>query len=195
MTIVPPVTSPAMMSAACDIVSPDAENRAGANRDGRRELEAMYRSQAPRLVQYFKLRFRGREDPEDLVQEVFARLAAGRPFGELRDPQHYLKRILRNFLIDRNRRSKTAPEFVSMDGVEAPVPPDQSHAIEVAQMQDRYRAAVDALPPRTREVFLMHRADELSVKKIAEQLCISSRTVEWHIGEAIYRIGKALDVR
>lgn len=161
--------------------------------DDRHDLEAVYRTQAPRLARYFKFRFRGLEDPEDLVQDVFARLAAGRPLPELRDPEGYFKRILRNFLIDRNRKHRRQPVFTSMEGVEPGIEPDQAHGIEVKQMQELYRAAVDALPPRTREVFLLHRVEELSVKVIAGQLGISTRTVEWHIGEAILRIGKALN--
>lgn len=161
--------------------------------DDRRDLEAVYRTEAPRLARYFKFRFRGQEDPDDLVQDVFARLAAGRPLAELRDPEGYFKRTLRNFLIDRNRKRRRQPIFTSMEGVEPGMEPDQAHAIEVKQMQELYRAAVDALPPRTREVFLLHRVEELSVKVIARQLGISTRTVEWHIGEAILRIGKALN--
>ena len=44
-----------------------------------------------------------------------------------------------------------------------------------------------------REVFLLHRVDGLSYKDIALQLGISVRTVEWHIAEAIVRIGRGLD--
>ncbi|MCW2338179.1 RNA polymerase sigma-70 factor (ECF subfamily) [Sphingobium sp. B2D3A] len=158
-----------------------------------KDLAAMYRSEAPRLARYFQLRFQGREDPDDLVQELFARLAAGRPFEELRDPTGYLKRIMRNFLIDRNRRQRGVPGFVPMDGIEPAVPPEQAHEIEMKQTRERYRAAVDALPPRTREVFLMHRVEEQSVKIIAERLGISTRTVEWHLAQAIIRIGQALE--
>lgn len=60
-------------------------------------------------------------------------------------------------------------------------------------MREQYRASVDALPPRTREVFKLHRIDGLQYKEIAERLDISVRTVEWHIAEAIVRIGEALD--
>lgn len=183
------------MRPTCDVASTDAGRQDNDPADNQPDLESMYRKESPRLARYFKVRFRGIEDPDDLVQEVFTRLAAGRPFGELRDPQRYLKRILRNFLIDRNRKNRTAPGFISMEGVEPSVPPDQAHAIEVKQMREQYRFAVDALPPRTREVFLLHRVEELSVKVIAERLGISTRTVEWHIGEAILRIGKALERR
>jgi len=153
----------------------------------------MYRSEAPRLARYFQLRFRGREDPDDLVQELFMRLAAGRPFEELNDPTGYLKRIMRNLLIDRNRRLGRVPGFVPMDGIDPAVPPEQCHEMEMTQMRERYRAAVEALPPRTRDVFLLHRVDEVSVKIIADRLGISTRTVEWHIAQAVLRIGEALD--
>lgn len=183
------------MRSSCDVAPADANRRDDEPGDDRSDLETMYREESPRLARYFKARFRGSEDPDDLVQELFAKLAAGRPFGELRNPQSYLKRILRNFLIDRNRKIRNAPGFVSMEGIEPSVPPDQAHAIEVKEMRERYRSAVDALPPRTREVFLMHRVEDLSVKVIAEQLGISTRTVEWHIGDAILKIGKALEIR
>lgn len=153
----------------------------------------MYQSEAPRLARYFELRFRGREDPDDLVQELFVRLAAGRPFEELRDPTGYLTRIMRNLLIDRNRKLRNVPGFIPMDGIEPAVPPDQTHEIEMRQTRDRYRHAVDGLPPRTRQVFLLHRVEEQSVRTIAEQLGISTRTVEWHIAQAVLRIGKALE--
>jgi len=166
----------------------------GANGNlSRRQLEAIYRAQAPGLARYIRARFRGAEDPQDLVQEIFTRFAGGRPIAELRDPEAYLKRILRNFLITRKKRLDRHPTFVSLDGVEPAIPPAQAHAIELSDMHARYRACVDALPPRTREVFLLHRAEELGVKRIAEQLGISSRTVEWHIAQAIRRLGEALE--
>jgi RNA polymerase sigma-70 factor (ECF subfamily) len=177
-------------------IDPVSEPRDGAHDErcaSDQQLEEVYRAQAPGLARYFRARFRGQEDPDDMVQDLFARLAAGRPLRELRNPQAYFKRILRNYLIDRNRRLRRAPLMLPLDGVQPAVPPDQSHAIEVKQLQDRYRAGVDALPPRTREVFLMHRVEETSVKAIADQLGISSRTVEWHLAQAIMKIGEVLE--
>lgn len=157
------------------------------------QLDAVYRAQAPGLARYLRARFRNADDIDDMVQDVFTRLAGRRAIGELDHPEAYLRRILRNFLIDRNRRATTRPVFVPLEGSEPATPPDQSHAIEVAQMQERYRTTVDGLPPRTREVFLLHRAQETSVKEIAAQLGISTRTVEWHLAQAILRIREALE--
>lgn len=63
---------------------------------------------------------------------------------------------------------------------------------ELNQMRERYRLAIDGLPPRTKEVYLLHRVEELGYRQIAEQLSISIRTVEWHVAEAITRIGKSI---
>ncbi|WP_404337875.1 RNA polymerase sigma factor [Sphingomonas sp. MMS12-HWE2-04] len=156
-------------------------------------LETIYREQAPRLSRFLRARFRGAEDCDDMVQDVFARLAGGRSLVELRNPEAYLKRILRNFLIDRKRRLDTRPQFIDIDQAELSVRAEQGDGLEVAQMQQRYRALVDQLPPRTRQVFLLHRAEGKSVRDIGAHLEISTRTVEWHISEAIGRIARELD--
>ena len=71
-----------------------------------------------------------------------------------------------------------------------PIAPDV--AAEVSDMRERYRKAIDGLPPRTKEVYLLHRAEELGYRQIADQLGISIRTVEWHVAQAIVRINKSI---
>lgn len=71
-----------------------------------------------------------------------------------------------------------------------PIAPDV--AAEVSDMHDRYRKAVDGLPPKTRQVYLLSRADDLDYRQIAEQLGISIRTVEWHVAQAIVYISKSI---
>ena len=161
---------------------------------GWRQLEAVYRVEAPRLVRMLRGKLRGAEDPRDILQEAFARLAGSRSGEPLRNPEAYLQRIVRNLLIDRSRRSATTPVHVSItDEMQFAVPAEQSYALEVSQMREQYRAIVATLPPRTRQVFLLHRVEELQYIEIAARLEISVRTVEWHISEAISQIGKALN--
>lgn len=163
---------------------------------GRRQLEAVYRVEAPRLARMLRGRLNGAEDSRDILQEAFARLAGSRPGSALRNPEAYLQRIVRNLLIDRSRRTATLPVHVPItEEIQIAVPPDQAYAIEVSQMREQYRAVVAALPPRTREVFLLHRVDDLQYIEIAERLEISVRTVEWHISQAISKIGTALEHR
>lgn len=160
----------------------------------RRRIEAVYRAEAPRLTRMLRGRLRGADDARDILHDAFARLVGSRPGTALHNPEAYLQRIIRNLLIDRSRRSAKKPAHLPItDEMEFAVPPDQEYAIEVSQMREQYRAIVAALPPRTRQVFLLHRVDELQYIEIAARLEISVRTVEWHISEALSQIGKALE--
>jgi len=45
--------------------------------------------------------------------------------------------------------------------------------------------AIDKLPPRCREIFIMSRIDNLKTAEIAEKLDLSGRTVETQISKAL----------
>jgi RNA polymerase sigma-70 factor (ECF subfamily) len=170
---------------------PDQSPVGGGN--GQARFDVLYREQAPRLRRWLDARLRSSEEANDLVQDAFTRLLGSGARECLRQPEAFLHRIVRNLLIDRSRRLSNRTPHVPIDDANAPsTRPTQADAIELAQMRERYRAAVDALPSRTRQVFVMHRVESLGYKEIATQLGISIRTVEWHVGEALLRIGKDL---
>jgi RNA polymerase sigma-70 factor (ECF subfamily) len=159
-----------------------------------RLVDLLYRDHAPQLRRRLRARLGSSEEANDLVHDAFARLLGARSLDRLSEPGAFLNRIVRNLLIDRSRRLATrAAHFAIGEDLDIAVPPDQSEAIEVEQMRHRYREVVASLPDRMREVFVLHRVEELSYKEIAARLDISVRTVEWHIAEAIVRISKGLD--
>ena len=171
---------------------PDAERDSpAANAE---QLALLYREQAPALRRRVRARLRSSEEASDIVQDAFARLFAAGARQVLRQPEAFLNRIVRNLLIDRARRRANQAVHVPIDGSDEPmVRPNQEDGIELEELRMRYREAVEALPERMREVFLLHRVQELSYKAIAERLEISHRTVEWHVAEAIIRIGRDLE--
>lgn len=159
-----------------------------------RHVDSLYRDRAGPLQRRIRAQVGSPEEASDLVQEAFSRLLGARGGSPLRNPGAFLNRIVRNLLIDRSRRNSVRPPHVALElDSDVAIQPDQGQALELDQMRQRYREIVDALPPRTREVFLLHRVEELGYREIADRLDISIRTVEWHIAQAIYRIGKELD--
>ena len=154
-------------------------------------FESLYRDEAPRLQRRLRATLRSAEDARDVVQDAFARLLGTRTLP--REPVAFLNRIVRNLVIDRSRRQSARGSELPLDDENEPrVEPTQSDAIELEQTRAQYRASVEALPRRTREVFLLHRVEGLAYKDIAALLGISIRTVEWHVAEAIVRIGRDL---
>lgn len=66
-------------------------------------------------------------------------------------------------------------------------------ALAADDMLRRYEDAIAGLPDRTRTIFLLHRADDLTYRQIARRLGVTLWTVEYHMKRAIVHLGRMLD--
>jgi RNA polymerase sigma-70 factor (ECF subfamily) len=160
----------------------------------RSTLDLAFRQESPSLLSYFGRRV-GHEAAPDMLQEVFTRAAGSPQAGKLNNPAAFLRRVARNLLIDRSRRRKADNVilFPLDEQRHAASMPEQEHGLLARDLMRLYDQAVDALPVKTRRVFLMHRVDELSYRAIHERLGISVATVEYHMMKALAHIARAVD--
>jgi RNA polymerase sigma-70 factor (ECF subfamily) len=122
---------------------------------------------------------------EDLVQDVFFSVWQRR---EALDPQQslraYLYKATRNEALkhlDRQERWPRAQREVRERSLRGQPGEKMQHNELKAEMWK----ALDALPDRRREVFLLSRRHELTYAEIAELLDISVKTVETQMGRAL----------
>lgn len=158
------------------------------------DLATTFRTEQRKLLRYFRRRAT-QDQAADLVQEVFVRAASSSQLGKLANPAGFVKRIARNLLIDRARRSaaNNVVFFPIDEQRDLAVAPEQEHALEATDLLRIYDHAVGGLPEKTRRVFLMHRVDEYSYREIHEQLGISIATVEYHMIKALRHIARHVD--
>ena len=171
--------------------------------DGREPLEEpevvnpavhLFQAEGPRLSRYFRRHLSAPDDAPDLVQEAFARLLRATATRVIDNPAAYLQRIARNLLFKKVRGgSETLPLTAPEAANALRSPAEQGRNLEAEQLMLAYQAALAALPPRTRQVFQLHRVEELSYREIAARLDIKLRTVEWHMTEALFRIRRSID--
>jgi RNA polymerase sigma-70 factor (family 1) len=137
------------------------------------------------------------DEADDLVHDLFARLWERWRDLPVDDLKSYLYTSARNRALshlkhraveDRWRRSHEGPVPVA-DGP-AP-PPDPERELLAAETGAAVQRAVDALPPRQREVMLRRWAGE-SHERIATALGISPNTVSEHITRAMARLRDTL---
>ncbi len=103
-------------------------------------------------------------------------------------PRAFVYRVASNLAVDylrrrQSRRHDVAPERVAED--EHPTTPSPE-----AHWQERERLAllmqaIDELPARCREVFILRRFENLHQAEIAERLGISRNMVEKHMRRAL----------
>jgi RNA polymerase sigma-70 factor (ECF subfamily) len=117
---------------------------------------------------------------DDLVQEVLANLHGRQKDTEIENIQGYLFTVAANALARRYRKMPGPPDDPSGEQTRTdPISPER-----ILIGQQRLAAALDVirgLPPRTQQVFVLHRFEEMTYARIAAQLGISISAVEKHI--------------
>ena len=125
---------------------------------------------------------------EDLVQDSFIKawnaIDCGDDIGSLKS---YLYRVVRNECISYLRRQKGNIDI-------ADIPDISDEAVDTSERDARLWRAIDSLPDKCREVFLLSKRDGFSNDEIAEELGISVKTVKNQMTKAYSRLRDALSV-
>jgi len=120
---------------------------------------------------------------EDIVQEVFTRIWERRQdLIGTEEVRYYLFTAVRNNCISQMRKDKKR-DIIDWDDGSVWYTQDKEDSVK------DYRAliqkAIEGLPPRCREVFLLSRLSNMTYKEIAGSLDISEKTVENQMGKAL----------
>lgn len=121
---------------------------------------------------------------EDIAQDSFtAYLEKLNKGDKIENVKAYLYATARNKSIDY---LKEQTSFISLSvpaNLEETLTDDEAE--ECSCIEARMWTAIDALPERCREVFLLHKRDGMKYKDIAERFHISVNTVDNHISKAL----------
>ena len=127
---------------------------------------------------------RSTEDAEDVVRDCLTdflerSLLAERP----ENVKSYLYIMVRNRCLDTLRRDSHIDRSLSAEEFDESIA--ESEYEEASFIEARMWTAIDSLPERCREVFLMSKRDGLKYEEIADELGISVNTVRNQISKAL----------
>jgi RNA polymerase sigma-70 factor (ECF subfamily) len=162
--------------------------------DARPALLAAYLERRDELVRFFTRRLKSGAAAEDLVQDIYLRIATVEPGVEVRNAAGYLYRLGSNLMLDKIRserrravrdhnwrdshRTLLGAEEVSED-------PPADNTVAARQRLEAVVAIVRDLPEQTQRVFRMHKFDGQSHSEVAQTLGISRSAVEKHCMAAL----------
>lgn len=156
------------------------------------DLARLFASEAPRLLRRLR-RFRGRVEPEDVVQRAFAKLLEV-DGDEMKDPKAYLTQLTRNLAIDEVRRQDRAP----VSSVPANRLETQSLDLSPEEMLiegERFAfmmGVVLNLPEKERSALLLAKLGGLSHEEIAAKLGCSRHSVPRYLARALAACTEAM---
>lgn len=164
--------------------------------DTRARLDGLARRYYGPLASFFRKRARNSEEVEDLVQQVFLRLAQSPQFDEIRNPDGYIFQTAANALKDQARRRSvqqrfTAQQLHESDAQRTDFSPER--VLLGREAMSKVAGALRQLPERTRDVFVLRCFEGLKCAEIAQLLGISVRAVEKHMAKALSHLSRALD--
>ena len=130
-------------------------------------------------------------DLDDVVQESYLRIWKARAAQPINSAKAFLFTIARHLALNTLRRERRSPIVPVKDLTRlfvADHTPDASAAAALTQEIDLLVAAIAALPPRCREIFILRRLRGVPQKEIAACLGVSEQTVQVQAVRGLRRV-------
>jgi RNA polymerase sigma factor (sigma-70 family) len=147
------------------------------------------------LKGYLRGTFPSVRDIDDIVQESYVRIWKARGAHPIQSAKAFLFKVARHVALDLVRRNKTS-RIDALGGSSAlrviDDGPDPRDTASIREKLDLLADAVVSLPPRCREVIILHKIKGLSQKEVAAKLGLSERTVENHCQSGVKRCERYL---
>lgn len=143
------------------------------------DIHALYRSHHGWLVGLLRRKLGDIDNAADLAQDTFIRLLTAKDCGCLREPRAYLTTISSRLTAQYFRRRALERAYLEalahLPEEAAPSPENQLLMIEALTAVS---LVLEALPERTREIFLLSQLDGLTYSAIASRLGITVNVVQ-----------------
>jgi RNA polymerase sigma factor (sigma-70 family) len=149
------------------------------------------------IARYLRARGAG-EHAEDLLQELWIKVAAMPAEIDVADPTSYLFRMAHNLMLDRHRAGRRRSDrdhqyhaISDLTGAGHDPSPLPDRALIAKQRLAEIDRVLKSLGERTDYIFRRHRVDEVPQREIASELGITLSAVEKHLQKA-YRAVRAV---
>jgi len=156
-----------------------------------------YLSKREDLVRFLTARLRSASAAEDLVQDLYLRVAGLDLVEPIDNPSAYLYRLASNLMLDRLRSDRRSvardgawlqTRRIEMGGESVADEPSPEQAAYGRQRLAVAAQAIADLPPKTRRAFELHKLQGLTQEETAQELGVSRKTVEKQISTALQRL-------
>ena len=162
----------------------------------RARLDELARRYYAPLASFFRKRTRSAPEAEDLVQQVFLRLAQYQELGDIRNADGYIFQTAANTLKDHYRHNAVRERFAAEQPDVAGAGSSDFSPERVLQGREavaQLAQALRQLPERTRDILMLRCFEGLKHAEIARLQGISTRAVEKHMARALAHLSQALE--
>ena len=143
------------------------------------------------LYKFLYYKYGAENNPEDLMQEAFAKLWANCAKVSPEKAKSFLFTVANNQMLNDLARKKTVLNY-QKEHMNEPADVSPQYVLEEVEYMNRLQQALADLSEEQRVAFMMNRVDGLKHREIAERLGISQNAVEKRIYKAVENLQKKL---
>lgn len=130
---------------------------------------------------------------EEIVQDLFTELWDKRAHLLLRSVHvhlpSYLNRAVKNRILNHLRSKIYDQKYWMYCRQHLPLSENSAHELaEYNDLEDKLNSAMDELPDKTREIFVLHKLKGVPVLQISRQLKLSEKTVGYHLTKSVKQL-------
>ena len=130
-------------------------------------------------------RLKSHDDAKDIVQEVFTHIWINRQHTHIENLPAYLHVAIRNRVLRFISKQKTTHSFFEILDTIAERNSCADSPLLWKEFMQAYEALLQSLPPKRQKIFRLRYEENLSTKKISDQMGISRKTVQNQLGKAV----------
>ena len=160
------------------------------------DLVQVYIEKRLNLLRYFTLRLNSPAAAEDILQDIYVRLATA-DIGAVDNPTAFLYRLGTNLMLDRVKQQRRAQirddawhssRSTRAGGEDVVDDPPADEVVSGRQRLEKLMVALEQLPQQRKTAFRLHKLEGLSHAATAATMGISRSAVEKHIIAALRQL-------
>jgi RNA polymerase sigma factor (sigma-70 family) len=166
--------------------------------EGSAFARAVYDRHDSELRRYLRRRLAMAADVDDMIQEIYVRIARYPAPDAVLNTQAFVMTIAANLLRDRFASTARRRHDLQMPFEEADVAcnrPSLERQLEAEQTLALVMEALNELKTKTRDALILHRFRNLTYPEIAERMGLSTSMVQKHINRALAHITRKLKIK
>lgn len=158
------------------------------------EIERLFRDHNTALLRFISARLGSEQEAREIAQEAYVQLLRLNQPEAVSYLRAFLFKTAANLVVDRLRQRGRRSHVGSSGNLDLAVF-ELSPERQVGSEQEIavLRAAVDELPPKCRQAFLLQRVHELSTEEIAARMGIHARMIRRYVARALEHVRARLD--
>jgi RNA polymerase sigma-70 factor (ECF subfamily) len=157
-------------------------------------IEQLFREHNAALLRFIWAKIGSEQEAKEIAQEAYVRLLQLNKLGAISYLKAFLFKTAANLTVDRLRqrgRQSHVESMADLDFVIFDMTPER--VMRGTQAVAVLNAAIEELPPKCRQAFLLHRLQDLSVADIATRMNLGSCMVRRYIARGLEHVRKRLD--